>query len=142
MDGVLGFAMPRPKKVLLYVSLGLSLVQRKRCTLKELQVVCGGFVYFCMFRRLLLRALNEVWRFMERLKCLPPVVRMPLPKQVTTELLRFILQCPLAQMSLKIPLADHVTCSDASTTGGGFCVSEGLTGYGMAALDAEVRGDI
>ena len=80
VDGELGFAMPRPEKVLLYVSLALSLVQRKQCTLKELQVVCGGFVYFCMFRRPLLCALNEVWRFMERLKHLPPVVRMPMPK--------------------------------------------------------------
>ena len=142
VDGELGFAMPRPEKVLLYVSLGLCLVQRRHCTLKELQVVCGGFVYFCMFRRPLLCALNEVWRFMVRLKRLPPVVRMPLPKQVMRELLRFILLCPLAQMSFKLPLGEHVTCSDASTSGGGFCVSEGLTGYGMAALDAEVRGDI
>ena len=142
VDGELGFAMPRPEKVLLYVSLALNLVQRKRCTLKELQVVCGGFVYFCMFRRPLLCALNEVWRFMEKLKHLPPVVRMPMPKRVVKELLRFILICPLAQMSMKLPLAEHVTCSDASTRGGGFCVSEGLTGYGVAALGSEVRGDI
>ena len=95
-------------------------------------------MYFCIFRR----ALNEVWRFMERKKRLPPVARMPLPKQVMRKLLRFILLCPLAQMSLKIPLGDHVTCSDASTGGGGFCVSEGLTGYGVAALNSDVRGDI
>lgn len=31
--------------------LALSLAERGVCTLKELQVVCGGFVYFCMFRR-------------------------------------------------------------------------------------------
>ena len=79
---------------------------------------------------------------MERVKRLPTVVRMPLPKQVMRELLRFILLCPLAQMSFKLPLGEHVTCSDASTAGGGFCVSEGLTGYGVAALDAEVKGDI
>ena len=142
VDGSLGFAMPRLEKVLLYVFLGLSLVQRRYCTLKELQVVCGGFVYFCMFRRPLLCALNEVWRFVERLKRFPPVVRMPLPRQVTRELLRFILLRPLAQMSFKLPLGEHVTCSDASKAGGGFCVSEGLTGYGVAALDSEVRGDI
>ena len=107
VDGAQGFAMPRPEKVLLYVFLGLGLVQQKQCTLKELQVVCGGFVYFCMFRRPLLCALNEVWKFMERMKRLPPVVLMPLPQQVTRELLRFILLFPLAQMSFKTALGDH-----------------------------------
>lgn len=62
---------------------------------------------------------------MERLKKLPPVIRLPLPDSVAKELLRFILLCPLAQMSFKLPIAEHITCSDASTQGGGFCVSEG-----------------
>ena len=49
---------------------------------------------------------------------------------------------PLAQIDFRCPFVDHVTCSDASTTGGGVCVSEGLTSYGVAALNAETRGDL
>lgn len=80
---------------------------------------------------------------MEKLKKFPPVIRAKMPRQVVKELLRFILLCPLAHISFKTELAEHVTCSDALTGGGGgFCVSEGLTGYGVAALSSEVRGDI
>lgn len=59
VDGVQGFAMPKAEKVFLYVSFNLCLVRRKRCTLKELQVVCGGFVCFCMFRRPLLTVRSQ-----------------------------------------------------------------------------------
>ena len=142
VDGLEGFAQPKPGKVVLYCQLALMLVTRASCTLKELQVVCGGFVYFALFRRPLLAALNEVWRFMERLKRLPPVVRLPVPTEVQRELLMFILLTPLAQIDFRCPFVDHVTCSDASTTGGGVCVSEGLTSYGVAALNAETRGDL
>ena len=137
VDGVAGFAQPKASKIVLYCQLALMLVQQERCTLKELQVVCGGFVYFAMFRRPLLSALNDVWRFMEKLKRLPPVVRLPVPPEVKRELLLFILLTPLAalaQIDFRSPFVEHVTCSDASTTGGGICVSEGLTGYGVAAL--------
>ena len=48
---------------------------------RELQVVCGGLVYFTGFRRPLLSALNAVWRFMEELKTVPPVVRLPPPRE-------------------------------------------------------------
>lgn len=112
------------------------LVKKGKCTLK------GGFVYFALFRRPLLAALYEVWRFMERLKALPPVVRLSVPTEVQRELLTFILLTPLAQIDFRCPFVEHVTCSDASTTGGGICVSEGLTSYGVAALNSESRGDL
>ena len=142
IDGVEGFAQPKAGKVTLYCRLAVMLVDRGCCTLKELQVVCGGFVYFTMFRRPLLGILNEVWKFMEKLKKLPPVVRLPVPVGVQRELLTFTLLTPLAQIDFQCPFMDHVTCSDASTSGGGVCVSEGLTGYGVAALNTESRGDL
>ena len=123
VDGLEGFAQPKPSKVILYCQLALMLVRQAECMLKELQVVCGGFVYFTMFRRPLLAGLNEVWRFMEQLKKLPPVVRLPVPEAVQRELLTFILLTPLAQIDFRCPFVDHVTCSDASTTGGGVCAS-------------------
>ena len=141
VDGVAGFAQPKPSKVVLYCQLAWMLVNQERCTLKELQVVCGGLVYFALFRRPLLATLNEVWRFMEKLKVLPPVIRLSVPLAVKEELLTFILLTPLAQIDFRCPFVEHVTCSDASTTGGGICVSEGLTSYGMAALNSERGGD-
>ena len=142
VDGVAGFAQPKPSKVVLYCQLAWMLVNQERCTLKELQVVCGGLVYFALFRRPLLATLNEVWRFMEKLKVLPPVIRLPIPRVVKEELLTFILLTPLAQIDFQSPFLEHVTCSDASTTGGGTCVSEGLTSYGVAALNSESRGEL
>lgn len=65
---------------------------------------------------------------------------LALPRKVALEIAMFILLYPLAQLELRCKLAEHTTCSDASTTGGVICVSEGLTGYGMAALQADVRG--
>lgn len=139
-DGLQGFAMPKVAKVWQYAFLAAELLSRGRASLKELQVVCGGFVYMAMFRRPLLCSLNEVWVFMQHygkgdgFKSLPP--------KVQAELARFILLLPLAQMEFRATLCDQVTCSDASTLGGGICVSTGLTEYGVAAANSAVRGDV
>ena len=140
-DGLLGYAIAKPDKIWQYALLGLQLLENGRCTLKELQVVCGGFVYIAMFRRALLCSLNEVWRFMQSLKARPHD-RLALPLQVQAELARFISLMPLAQMDFRDGLCDQVTCSDASTLGGGICVSEGLTAYGVSAANSQVRGDV
>ena len=111
-------------------------------TLKELQVVCGGFVYTAMFRRPLLGALNEVWRHMQTIKHNQPKKPTSIPWSVRAEIARFICLMPLAQMEFRAQPCEQVTCSDASTLGGGVCVSEGLTSYGVSAANSEVRGDI
>lgn len=139
-DGLQGFAMPKVAKVWQYALLAAELLKRGQASLKELQVVCGGFVYMAMFRRPLLCSLNEVWVFMQRygrgdgLKSLLP--------KVQAELARFILLLPLAQMEFRATLCDQVTCSDASLLGGGICVTTGLTEYGVAASNSAVRGDV
>jgi len=61
--GDVGVALPKPSKILQYILLCFELLRRGECKLRELQVVVGGFVYFCLFRRPLLCALNQVWRF-------------------------------------------------------------------------------
>ena len=139
-DGLEGYAMPKAAKVWQYALLGAELLQRKQASLKELQVVCGGFVYIAMFRRPLLGSLNEVWAFMQTFKGMSGVKRIP--AQVQSEIARFIMLMPLAQMDFRADLCDQVTCSDASTLGGGICVSEGLTGYGVSAANSRVRGDV
>ena len=142
LDGQQGIAYPKPQKVVLYVSLALELLQRGVANQREMQVVCGGFVYFCMFRRPLLSALNAVWRFIDSLNGEPPVVRLPLPPEVRLELARFCALVPLARLDFRLQVAGRVTASDASSSGGGACVTTGLTDYGAAAANASVRGDI
>lgn len=139
-DGKLGFAMPKVAKVWQYALLAAELLRNQCASLKEMQVVCGGFVYMAMFRRPLMSALNEVWAFMQRFA--GGSERKRLPKQVSAELARFILLLPLAQMEFRSQICDQVTCSDASSLGGGVCVSQGLTEYGVAASNAVVRGDV
>ena len=141
-DGEAGFAMAKPAKVWQYVQLGMELLGRGAASLKELQVTCGGFVYIAMFRRPLLSCLNEVWRFMQLMVGSNRAYRQRLPLQVAAEIARFILLTPLAQMEFRADLCDQVTCSDASMLGGGICVSQGLTDYGVAASNSQVRGDV
>ena len=140
--GDLGIAMPKPQKLVQYMRLAMELLSKGECKLRELQVVCGGFVYFTGFRRPLLCALNGVWLFMEEFKSYPPVVRLPLPDVVVTELVRFLCLVPLAQLCFTPKIQGTVTCSDASMTGGGMCASVGLTNYGRMACDTNIRGDI
>ena len=140
--GDLGIAIPKPAKVVQYVKLSLELLNVGACTLRELQVVCGGLVYMAMFRRPLLCGLNKVWEFMESFKQQPVVVRLPLPAPVKLELARMISLVPLAQLNFSNRLRTEVTCSDASEVGGGICVSKGLTDYGVTAANSEVRGTV
>eukprot|EP00435_Cladocopium_sp_Y103_P041108 s1479_g11.t1 len=141
LNGREGTAFAKPDKILKYLGLGWELVQRGKASLRELQVVAGGFVYITMFRRGLLCSLNEVWVQIEALKLYPPVVRLPLPREVKLELVRFMCLIPLAQMDFRLPMEVQVTASDASSTGGGISCSVGLTDFGVAAQQALVRGE-
>ena len=141
LDGRAGVAYAKPEKILKYMGLAWELVQRDGASMRELQVVAGGFVYITMFRRALLCALNEIWEHIESMKAYPPVVRLRLPRGVKLELLRFMSLVPLAQMDFRMPMCPHVTASDASSSGGGICRSIGLTAYGLSAQAALVRGE-
>eukprot|EP00435_Cladocopium_sp_Y103_P018556 s1332_g4.t1 len=142
VDGKSGHVRPKPSKVLKYVELGLSLVSKGWATQKQLQIVCGGFVYCAMFRRAMLGMLNRVWTFILEFEGDPPVVRRQIPDLVKLELVRFACSVPLAQMNLRATFRGDVTCSDASEWGGGFCVSNGLTAMGIHAAHCHVRGDV
>ena len=142
VDGDLGYAMPKPQKLVQYCRLGFELLVRGQSTLRELQVACGGFVYIAMFRRPLLGSLNSVFEHMKSFDGEAPVVRLALPYQVKIEIARFILLSPLAQIDFRIPVDGEVTASDASTTGGGLGASVGLTSYGVSAANCPARGDL
>ena len=99
----------------------------------------GGFVYVAMFRRPLLAGLNAL-----RIIDLGDSGRKRevLGEHVELELLRFIALTPLAFMDFRTLISESVTASDASTSGGGLCVSKELSPYGAAAARAQTRGDI
>ena len=142
VDGSKGTAAPKHSKVARYLGLACEAVVSGKATMRELQVIGGGFVYIAMFRRPLLSGLNAIWRKITSMKELGTHARQPLGKEVELELIRFISLSPLAFMNFRLPVSKHVTASDASTTGGGLCVSRGVSPYGLAASQAEARGDV
>ena len=142
VDGHAGLVYPKPQKILKYIQVVARLLEDGWSTQRQLQVAAGGLVYVSMFRRPLLGTLNALWRHIESFKGEPPVVRKQLPKEVEWEFLRFLGLLPLAHINLRLGIDATVTASDASLVGGGFCASSGLTPYGCAAANLEVRGDV
>ena len=141
VDGRLGVAYPRETKLCRYLSLALTLLSAKFASQKQWQVVCGGLVYVSMFRRPLLGSLNAVWHHIEdfnkpgpRFRCVPPLCRL--------EVLRFLCLFPLAGLNFRLDVHPVVTCSDASTTGGGICASLRTTDVGVMVAQGGLRGEI
>ena len=142
INGERGIATAKPAKIVKYVQLGLEAIRRGVCSQKELQVIGGGFVYICMFRRPLLSGLNQIWRQIVELEGCSGSKKVPLKREVAHEIARFIGLTPLAFINFRTQFDGRVTASDASTSGGGVCVSRGLTPYGAAASLSTVRGDL
>ena len=141
VDGKRGTMMAKPSKVVKYVGLALELIKDGKASQKELQVVGGGLVYIAMFRRPSLCGLNHIWRMIVALDARPHGTRVRLKREVVLELARFLTLLPLCFMNFRAPFDEMVTASDASTHGGGICMSKGLTPYGELALHGSVRGD-
>ena len=140
VDGDLGVAYPRECKLLRYVAASLAVCDAFDVTQRQVQVVCGGLVYVSMFRRPLLGCLNAVWSFVESFDH-NGAHRQQLPSECRLEILRFLSLLPLARMDFRLKVDDQVTCSDASTTGGGICASVGLTPSGVLASSGRLRGE-
>lgn len=138
VDGSAGIAYPKGDKLIKYTVMGLLLVQQGWCSLKEIQVVCGGLVYFSLFRRQLLGGLNAVWSFMTSFEQRGRA-RLPVPSEVRLEILRFIALVPLCRMDFRLPLKERVSCSDASRSGGGMCLSSALSSVGMLVSQGSLR---
>lgn len=141
VDGELGVAYPRESKLAKYFGLALLLAGQERSTQKHWQVVCGGLVYFAMFRRPLLGGLNQVWRHIEDLES-SGSWWAPTSQDCILEVLRFLGCLPLARMDFRADIHPLVTCSDASTHGGGVCVSTGTTPFGSMVAEGCLRGEL
>lgn len=141
VDGELGVVYPRESKLLKYLAATLSLVQEDFVSQKQMQVVCGGLVYISMFRRPLLGCLNSVWSFIESFNQEGPSVKR-FPPQCKSEILRLIGLLPLARLDFRVPFHEQVTCSDASSSGGGICASAGCTPLGHYVSKGQLRGEL
>ena len=89
VDGLRGVALPKEAKQEKYFSLAVTLLQKRKVSQRHMQVVCGGLVYFSMFRRPMLGALNAVWRFIESFNKVETRYQ-PLPQECKEELLRYL----------------------------------------------------
>ena len=140
IDGVAGTISAKPSKIAKYVALGLEVLREGKASQRELQVIGGGFVYIAMFKRPLLCGLNQIWKTIVDMG--EGRSRRIVPKQVMSEIARFIGLIPLSFINLRCDFDPMTTVSDASTTGGGFCASRGLSPFGLAASTATVRGEV
>ena len=141
VEGEQGIAFPREAKLPKYFSMALALSMEQGGTQRQWQVVCGGLVYFTMFRRPLLGSLNRVWSHIEEFNSGSSWYRRT-PNDCRIEVLRFLGCLPLARMDFRLGVHPLVTCSNASSTGGGLCVSRGTTALGQLVSEGCLRGEL
>ena len=142
VDGVAGVAYPRESKLVKYFTLAFALMKQQSATQKQWQVVCGGLVYFTMFRRPLLGSLNSVWQHIESFNRVGAPYRQKIPGDCRLEVLRFLGALPLAALDFRLPMHPQVTCSDASMSGGGICASVAPTLLGSVISQGSLRGEL
>lgn len=138
VDGIRGVAYPKGSKLVKYVVMALLFCELTRCNQRQIQVICGGLVYFSTFRRQLLGSLNLCWGFIESFNHAGRY-SLPIPELVKLEILRCVSLVPLCRMDFRLEMKDQVTCSDASMSGGGMCCSTGLTPAGAMVAAGELR---
>ena len=138
VDGVRGLAFPKGSKLIKYTVMGLKFCELDRCSQRQAQVICGGLVYFSTFRRQLLGSLNACWAFIESFNKAGRH-RLLIPTNVKLEILRVLTLIPLCRMDFRLGMNPNVTCSDASTSGGGICCSTGLSPAGHMVAGGSLR---
>lgn len=141
VDGNIGIAYPRESKLCKYFSLALQLCREQRATQRQWQVVCGGLVYFSSFRKPLLGCLNRVWSHIEHYNTADAFISYT-PDLCRVEVLRYLGCLALARLDFRLDMHPLITCSDASSSGGGTCVSRGLTSYGEVVAQGALRGEL
>ena len=129
IDGIEGRLSAPTPKMLEVGWLTVWLLARPVISPRMLMVLLGRFTRCFEFRRPLMGLLNAVW----------PKSMWCRPRKLTSgkmeELVKAAVMLPFASTSLRTPVSGLVTCSDASTLGGGMCASSGLTHWGKQCLD-------
>lgn len=131
LDGADGRAHGTPKRMLQLVSLLLYVLQCEAIPRTLLEMIVGRFVHRMQFRRPCMGFLSRVWKYLRRWGR-----HRSLPREVEEDLLLGLCSAPLMYMDFRAPVDEKVTCSDASPTGNGVCVSSGVTEEGRALAAA------
>ena len=118
----------------------LGVLRKRKSTQKQMQVACGGLVYFAMLRRPMISILSYVWRFIHSFDLCADHV-LTLPSGVMSGLLFFLGLLPLAHMDFRTEVSGIVTASAASCLGGGICASDRVTPFGLQVSQSGFRGD-
>jgi len=103
-------------------------------TRKDVSMVSGRWVFVFQFRRTMMVILMEVFDVVN-LK----VVAWKRVPALAEEMMMAMAMLPLLGMDLRQRVSSVVTCSDASETGAGVCVSRSLTDVGLARLHSGMR---
>lgn len=100
-------------------------------TVKELQTVVDRIIFLMSFRRPTMAVFSRTWEYIVH-----PQRRIRLLPMVRRELFNSLLLLPLMRHDLRAPVAEEVTCSDASLTGGASAVARELTTEGRNYLSS------
>lgn len=129
VDGLLGVVgMPRDK-VLELLWFSLWLLRQSKPSMKALLMVLGRMVRCFEFRRPLMSLLGNCWPKVH------PSVRAPLHAGMVSSIMKACVMTVMAVADLRLKVDGAVTASDASTLGGGMCISGELTEEGKTMLD-------
>ena len=103
-------------------------------SVKDLQTVVGRVLFLMSFRRPSMSVFTHVWKYIAK-----PALRRTLLPVVRRELYNALLLLPLFKQDLTAEVADVVTCSDASQTGGATAIARELTLEGREFLRQSVQ---
>ncbi|CAE7825917.1 unnamed protein product [Symbiodinium sp. CCMP2592] len=129
IDGLGGFLSAPREKMLETGWLMIWSLSRPALSPRMMMVVLGRFTRCFEFRRPLMGLLNRCWP--KSMWC-----RASRPSALQAhELITAGSLLGLAVMDMRTPVSGLVTCSDASTKGGGMCASAGLSSRGQKFLE-------
>jgi len=129
IDGDVGRVGLTSRKLFELCHFGIWLLSDLTLDCKGLAIFLGRLIRAFEFRRPLMGLLNDVWQYSNW------EGRMVLRIPSITEMLISLCMCPLAYSDLRAQIDPRVTCSDASMSGGGMCISIGLSIFGERILD-------
>ena len=126
-DGLLG-RRDVPEKVLNKVIQATVWVLQQPLTYrKHLQILAGRWIRVMDRNRATMTLFNHIW-----VQISGTAWKFALAQQTRDELLRAVFLAPVMYTDLRTLISGTATVSDASESGGGLCVSQGLTAAGMS----------
>ena len=128
VDGDIGRVGVSSERLYHIAGFGFFILSKPIVNCKALAMYLGRLVHAFEFRRPLMSCLNDVWKYEYWTS------NTMLTMDTITEILISLSLLPLAYSDLRADVSPQVTCSDASMSGGGLCVSRGLTDTGLDVL--------